>query len=99
MVGNIIRELVQRYPERSFIFMVMADHGEAFMEHGFLSHEFDLSQETIRVRWILSRLEPSQKPKVLAGNVSQVDVLGTVLGLLGKAPLYPTDGVDAYFSS
>lgn len=96
MVGNIIRELVQRYPEQKFIFMVMADHGEAFMEHSFLSHGFDLSQETIHVPWIVSWLEPSQKPRVVAGNVSQVDVLSTILGLLGKVPSCATDGIDVY---
>jgi arylsulfatase A-like enzyme len=96
IAGDIIRELLVRYPDEKFIFIFLADHGEAFMEHGTLSHGFDLTQETIRVPWILSRLDPHGTPRLLARNVSQVDVFSTLMGLLNQVPSVPVDGIDLY---
>lgn len=96
IAGDIIRELLVRYPSDEFIFIFLADHGEAFMEHGTLSHGFDLTQETIRVPWILSRLDPAGKSRLLTGTVSQVDVFSTLMGLMDQVPSVPVDGIDFF---
>jgi hypothetical protein len=67
--------------ERTLV-VVLADHGEAFGEHGFVGHGFSPHQEALRVPLVF------RGPGILAGHrvatpVSLVDVAPTVLDLLG----------------
>lgn len=66
------------------LLVVTADHGEEFLEHGFVEHAWTLYEESIRVPLILwagDRLPPMR----VSSRVSGVDVFPTVLGLLGIA--------------
>ena len=66
--------------------VVLADHGEAFGEHGLVGHGFGAHQEQLQIPWIV------RGPGVPAGTtiaepVSIVDVAPTLLDLLGvEAP-------------
>jgi arylsulfatase A-like enzyme len=63
------------------VVMVFSDHGEAFNEHGFRYHSFDLHEEAVRVPLIV------RGPGVVPGRrdalVSLFDLHPTVLGLAG----------------
>ena len=78
--------------DRSLI-LVLADHGEEFLDHGALYHGRTLYEEMLRVpvilkapgnRWARSRIE---------GEVGLVDLKPTILSVLGVPPSGPTDGV------
>ncbi len=63
------------------IVMVTGDHGEEFMENGFWGHNSGFSEEQIRtpmVLWI-----PGAKPKVISSETSHMDIVPTILPLLG----------------
>jgi arylsulfatase len=82
--------------ERTLV-VVTADHGEEFLEHGFLDHGWTLHQESIRVPllfWAPGILAPARVTEL----VSHVDVLPSLLSLLGvpmpKAGDATTDGLD-----
>jgi len=65
------------------ILCVIADHGEAFGEHGLLGHERIAFDEVLRVPWVIRApflVEPGTK---VVEPVSSVDVTPTLLGLLG----------------
>ena len=72
------------------ILCVIADHGEAFGEHGLLGHELIAFDEVLRVPWVMrapSLVEPATK---VTETVSSVDLAPTILALLG----FDTSGGD-----
>jgi phosphoglycerol transferase MdoB-like AlkP superfamily enzyme len=65
------------------IFCVIGDHGEAFGEHGFLTHERIAFDEALRVPWIMRAPLLIDKHTVITKPVSSVDFTPTILSLLG----------------
>ncbi len=62
--------------------VLTADHGQEFLEHGFVEHAWTLYQESIQVPlvfWAGGSLGPAR----VTHRGSLVDVLPTVLGLVG----------------
>lgn len=61
--------------------LVTADHGEAFLEHGWRSHGAQIFEESIRVPWQIHW--PGQlETRRIEAPVSLFDALPTLLGLL-----------------
>jgi arylsulfatase A-like enzyme len=75
--------LAARDPGGSVLFVLVSDHGEAFLEHGHWEHRSTLHEEQVRVPWVM-RLPGTIAPGTrLDLPVSLVDVAPTLLGLLG----------------
>jgi len=73
--------------------IVTSDHGEEFMDHGNVLHGRAHFQEVIRVPLVIRA--PGIPPGTrIAEPVSIVDVVPTVLGLLGIEPPGNLDGLD-----
>ncbi len=66
------------------VFIVTADHGEEFLEHGGYGHRPKLYNELLHVPLILSG--PGVESGVREGLVSHVDVAPTILSLYGLKP-------------
>jgi choline-sulfatase len=75
----------------SSVIVVAADHGEAFGEHGEISHSLFVYDTTLRVPLMIAG--PGVPTRTVGSPVSLVDVAPTVLPLLGLARL-DSDGVD-----
>ncbi|HIJ52765.1 MAG TPA: sulfatase-like hydrolase/transferase [Planctomycetes bacterium] len=78
------------------IFCVVADHGEAFGEHGLLGHERIAFDEALRIPWIM-RAPSLVKPKSkVTEPVSSIDLVPTLLTLFGfDTNSVGFDGTDA----
>ena len=81
-----LRELFAELERRGFLeralVVVTADHGEEFLEHGIMLHGLSLYEHSLRVPLLLSG--PGLPPgRVIGANVSLVDVVPTLLDLLG----------------
>jgi arylsulfatase A-like enzyme len=63
--------------------LVVADHGEAFYEHGLPTHGTTLLEEQVRVPMLL-RL-PGASPRVVAEPVSALDALPALYRAMGLA--------------
>ena len=75
----------------STVIVVASDHGEAFGEHGEVSHSLFVYDTTLRVPFIVAG--PGVPSRTVSAPVSLVDVAPTVLRLLKLAP-FDGDGVD-----
>jgi arylsulfatase A-like enzyme len=71
------------WAERTII-MVTGDHGEAFDEHGMNFHGVDLWEPVVRVPWLI--YVPGAKPHRVSARRSHIDLVPTVLELLGLPP-------------
>jgi choline-sulfatase len=69
---------------RNAVVILISDHGEEFQEHGGYWHLRGLHQELNRV--LFSIRAPGLAPQRIAHNVSLVDLLPTVLELVGISP-------------
>ncbi len=93
-----LRALVERIDALGLatrtLLVVLADHGDEFMEHGQTRHCFQLFEETIHVP-LMMRL-PGVVPvgARVETPVSLVDVAPTILDLIGAPPIAGTDGVS-----
>jgi len=76
----------------STIVVVVADHGEAFREHGTLFHANGLHDEVLHVP-LLVRV-PGIAPATIDAPVSLIDLAPTLLELTGAAPLDEAQGVS-----
>ena len=81
-LGLLQTELQAAHLTRPLLTVVTADHGEEFLEHGSGSHGYTLYDEQIRVPLVLHW--PDQlRPQRIAQQVRSIDVLPTVLDLVG----------------
>lgn len=88
-VGRILEALGP--DAASTIVVVASDHGEAFGEHGEISHSLFVYDTTLRVPLVIAG--PGVQARVVGSPVSLVDVAPTVLSLLKLAP-FDSDGID-----
>ena len=77
--------------EESALVVLTSDHGEEFLEHGFVDHAWTLYEESVRVPlifWAPRELEPDR----VEAPVSTVDILPTLLRLMEIPHEGPFDG-------
>ncbi len=99
-VGRLLAGLRERDLEGGTIVIVVADHGEEFLEHGMMFHGRQLYQETVHVPLIVSG-PGVPRDTVVEQAVGQYDILPTVMHLAGGpvpdgvqgVPLLPPRGV------
>ena len=74
------------------IVVIASDHGEAFGEHGREGHAKDLHWEVTHVPWIVSFPFSLREGIVVESLTANVDIMPTLLDLLGQSPLPYADG-------
>ena len=85
-VDDELRGLFARLAELGLdehtVFVATADHGEAFLEHGFVEHGARLHDEVVHVPLLVAGpgIAPGRR---IAAPVGHVDLLPTILELLG----------------
>lgn len=79
--GRVFEYLKQNNLLESTIVVLVGDHGEEFMEHGFWGHNSTFVDQQVRtplVLWI-----PGQQPRVYDAMTSHMDIVPTIMPLLG----------------
>ncbi len=82
-LGHLFEGLRVHADGRSTLVIVTADHGEEFKEHGFLMHSHFLHEELVRVPLVVYWPGRIAAGRRLATPAQTVDLLPTVLELLG----------------
>jgi arylsulfatase A-like enzyme len=88
-IGRLVDEIGKTPRPDGTLFVVTADHGEEFWEHGGMGHGYTLYDELLRVPLLFSVAGlPAGLPagRTVAGPVSLVDVMPTILALAGIEP-------------
>ncbi len=90
-VGRLLDGLAARGLDRDTVVLVAGDHGESLGEHGESTHDIFVYDATLRVPLLLR--VPGVPPGVVSDRqVSLVDVLPTLLDLLGVKDTQARDG-------
>jgi arylsulfatase A-like enzyme len=71
---------------------IVSDHGEGFLEHGGLGHGWGVYEELVRAVWILWHPALREHAARIQRPVSVVDVLPTLVDLVGLPQLESIDG-------
>ena len=85
-IARLLATLDRLAVRDSTVVVLLADHGEAFLEHGKLVHNRLLTEELLRIPLIVNG--PGVAPARVMEPVQQVDVYPTVAAILGF-PLPP----------
>jgi arylsulfatase A-like enzyme len=93
-VGELIKGLDDRGLRDRTLIVVLSDHGEEFAEHGGFEHGHTLYSELLRVPLIVSLPGAIPGNGRVARQVRLVDVMPTVLDLLGYRPTTHVEGVS-----
>jgi arylsulfatase A-like enzyme/Flp pilus assembly protein TadD len=80
-LGVLFAELAARRLTDRTLIVLTADHGEALGEHGELTHSYFAYNSTLHVPLIIAG--PGVAARRVAASVSHIDILPTVLDLLG----------------
>lgn len=89
-VGRVLDELARLKLDEDTIVIVVADHGEEFMEHGCTRHGNNLYEETVRVPLMIR--VPGFHPTRVEPVIATVDLMPTLLELCGVRIDYPIEG-------
>jgi len=79
-VGRLLDWMRERGLLERTVVVMLADHGEAFNEHGFTDHGYSLYNEEIRVPLVLRA--PDLTPRRIRQPVAHIDLAPTLLNLL-----------------
>jgi arylsulfatase A-like enzyme len=83
-IGRLIEQLFKSGKINDTIIIIIADHGEEFMEHGRIGHkEMNLFDEIIKVPLII-HLPNQQHSQVIRHQVRTLDIMPTILELCGS---------------
>lgn len=84
-IGRLVDRLQESGRLDDTIFLITADHGEEFLEHGWIGHTRNLHNSLLDVPLLICA--PKRVPAELRTDPAMlVDLLPTVLQLLGQAP-------------
>jgi arylsulfatase A-like enzyme len=82
-IGRLLHYLARSNHERNTIILLLADHGEEFLDHGRWGHwESNLYDEILRVPFMV-RLPNGPKGQVIHQQVRSLDLMPTILDLCG----------------
>jgi len=85
IIGKVLESLREKGVLDKTIIIIMGDHGESLGEHGESSHAFFIYDSTVSVPLILRLPASNLKGKVIDAQVENVDMMPTLLDLLGIA--------------
>ena len=80
-LGRLFTELARMPGADRTIIIITSDHGDGFMEHGFINHAQALYKEILHVPLIV--YIPNLEPRAVDGAVSPLDILPTMADLSG----------------
>ena len=83
-IGALVGGLRERRLLDDVVLVVASDHGEEFLEHGRLEHSFSYYEEMLHVP-LLMRVPGEGRGRVVDATVGLVDVMPTLLDILGVA--------------
>ncbi|HEX7680157.1 MAG TPA: sulfatase-like hydrolase/transferase [Thermoanaerobaculia bacterium] len=92
-IGRIVDTLRKTGQLDNTLLILMADHGESLGEHGEQTHAIFVYDATVHIP-LMIRYQPAFTPSVYSAPVRSVDVVPTVLGILGLPGGDSTDGHD-----
>ncbi len=92
--GRLIERLKELGLYESTLIILVADHGEEFLDHGGWEHGITLYGEQLHVPLILKLPGGRFAGTRIAATVGQVDVVPTILELLSIAPPPALDGTN-----
>ncbi len=81
LIGQLMRCLEDQGLDDDTVLIVTADHGEALFEHGYIGHNTQLYEESIRVPLMVKL--PGQLPRRVDDIVELIDLAPTILELAG----------------
>ena len=93
-IGVLLDELERMGLTDETLVVLTADHGDEFFEHGEKGHHRTLFREVLHVPLIMSWPGRLPADRTLSPPVSLVDVMPTVLGVMGIEQPAETDGQD-----
>ncbi|MEP6918823.1 MAG: sulfatase-like hydrolase/transferase, partial [Acidobacteriota bacterium] len=93
-VGRLLTLLEARHLDDRTIVIVMGDHGESLGDHGEGAHGFFVYNSTTHVPFVIRAPYSLMHHRRVADPVRTVDVMPTVLDLVGAAPPGPMSGVS-----
>ena len=92
-IGQVVDRLRTLGLDENTLLIITADHGEGLGEHGEKTHAFYIYQSTQRVPLII-RVPGGSRGRQVEENVSLVDIMPTVLDLLGLESPADVQGVS-----
>ena len=93
-VGQVTEKLKQLGLDDSTLLVITGDHGEMLGEHGELNHGFFIYEGALRVPLVLRVPRAEGMPRQLDLPVSLIDIVPTVLSLVGAEVPKEVQGVD-----
>ena len=92
-LGRLV-EAIDSETERDTLVVVTADHGEGLGEHGESTHGVLAQDATLRIPLIIRSTAGMGRGYHVSERISQVDLMPTILSLLGLARPDNLDGID-----
>jgi arylsulfatase A-like enzyme/Flp pilus assembly protein TadD len=84
-IGQVLQTLKQRGTYENTLIVVVGDHGEGLMDHSELSHSLLIFDSTMHVPLIVKLPGPKTPARRVEALSSVVDVMPTILSVLGIA--------------
>ena len=94
IVGDLLRELEELGAYDRSMILLMSDHGEGLMDHGYDEHGLLLYREAIQVPLMLKLPGGKRGGETVAAAAQLADVYPTIVELLGAEPEGEVDGVS-----
>jgi arylsulfatase A-like enzyme len=92
--GELISKLKKMGMYENSIIILTSDHGEEFNEHKGFAHGATVYSESIHVPFILKLPRQAPKGRRIREPAHTVDIVPTILDLVGIAPQSPFNGVS-----
>jgi arylsulfatase A-like enzyme len=92
--GAMLDELKRRGLYNNSLIVFTSDHGEEFLEHGFTGHGHSLYEEQLRIPLVIKFPKNGHAGRVVHERVSLIDIVPTLLAMLGLETSTGFDGLD-----
>jgi arylsulfatase A-like enzyme/tetratricopeptide (TPR) repeat protein len=93
-IGRMVADLKERNLFENTLIIITGDHGEGFGEHGEKGHGIFCYDESVKVPLIFSNAGLLKKPARIRQAVSLVDIMPTVLEMLGVGAAENSQGIS-----